>query len=125
MSYIKFKSPDTEILNRITEAEVFEWLSAKELQIESTGLPVSSIEIECWKRERWGIERETYYDVCCSVHAKSKLSLTKPSFKEACEDLRCELLNNPSKKAEEKRREAKRAIEEAEELEAIAKLGDL
>ena len=75
MSYVKIKLPDSDILNRITEAEVFEWLAAKAVQIESKGLPVSSVEIECWKRERFGIERETYYDVCCSVHAKSKLSL--------------------------------------------------
>jgi len=104
---------DESILARVTESDVQSWMVARLNQIRSNGLPVRSLELNVlFSVNEFHISwTGNCFDECCiscddSAEVERKL-------REAC-------IGAPERKASEKRAEAKRLLEQAEELEKLA-----
>lgn len=118
MSYKKHISPNPDIIKEITEEQVTAWMVAKMQRIIDKGFPLTSMRLEVWRRQFR--QDEAYFDSCTVIHAAGKAGMGE-DFTESFLDLRQCLANDPATQAAEKRRDAARAIKEAEQLEALAK----
>jgi predicted N-formylglutamate amidohydrolase len=114
-TYLEVSSPDTEILARITEREVMLWLAARldKLRAESK-LPIYHMEVAVWQRAN------RPYDVAWNMHAPDICALTHETIESALLEVREKLLGDPRGRAQEKRRQAKELMAEAEQLETVA-----
>ena len=119
MSYLKIKSPDPKILDRITETEVAEWMAAKLCQLNEI-VPVHVMDVNVWKRKYGGREPEEYCDVQWNMHAPGAIS-NGPMISGVISEIKKILSRDPRKQASEKRWQAASLIQEAETLEATAK----
>lgn len=109
-------SVDLEILNRISLAEIEQWFVAKIHSIREQGLPIQNLDIQVWHRD-W--KNAAPYHTQWSVHAVGK-GVWNGSLDEVLRGIRDELLGHPEKRAAAKRAEARRALEEAEQIEKAA-----
>lgn len=107
---------DMTILDRITEAEINEWMCAKMHAAREAGTPIGSMDCEVWHRR---YRDQEYYDTKFDGHALGKCAHGKTSG-EMLAELKEKVANNPRERAREKRDEARRAMAEAEKLEALA-----
>lgn len=113
------KTPfDPSILSRVSESDVMAWMAARLAQIRSE-LPVHTMQLEVWYRN---YESE-YYDTAWTMHTDGECVLSFPSTSSAMEEVRNLLDMNPIAKAEEKRRNAKRLMDEADAIMARAEKG--
>jgi len=108
---------DMTILDRITEAEITEWMCARMHAAREAGTPIGSMDCEVWHRDYR--RPEAYYDTKFGGHAVGKCASGQTSA-EMIAELKEKVANNPRERAREKRDEARRAMAEAEKLEALA-----
>lgn len=114
---VKIAAIDPTILERISEHEVGMWLVARLAQLRGT-VRANNIQLEADHRT-WA--KEEYYDFNWSLHGVGEIAMTHKSTESAARDLRERIMGNPTDKAAQKRAEARRALAEAEELEAAAR----
>ena len=111
----RIETLNADILHRISEAEVCEWLAAK-LQLLRGQLPISCVQLTANFRN---YRNDTHYDVHWGMHAADKCTGTQPDTKSCMDTLKQELLDNPRKRAEMARWKAKELLKEAAELEEL------
>lgn len=116
-NYKLIESFDTIILDQISEEQIATWMAAKLCRMRQT-LPVHCVSITANFRD---FQSGQSYDVAWGAHAAGKCTGTQPDTKACMDVLKQELMDNPKKRAERARWEAKELLKEAAELEALAK----
>ena len=104
------------ILERISEAEVRQWFVAKVHGMREAGLPVWTLDMECWWRNYSG---EEYYDVGFGGYVCGE-SVSDAGVRGVLVKMWKKLNGNPEDRAAVKRDRAKALLEEAQELEALS-----
>ena len=104
---------DESILARVTEADVQSWMVARLNQIRSNGLPVRSIELDA-------LFVANEFHIGWTGHCSDECCISCDDSAEVERKLREACIGAPERKASEKRAEAKRLLEQAEELEKLA-----
>lgn len=108
------------ILSRISEQEIGLWMAAKCHQLRESGLGTlnnfqASIDLRSFRRAE-----EPYYDVSWTMHAVEALALSHDSIRSAELEIRTLIADDPEKKSRDKKAQARRLLEEAEQLDAMA-----
>lgn len=109
---------NTNILERISETEIIEWMIARFNQMKADGLPgLHYLDISI--HTNGTIRPEPYQSI--GAQGSGECVISHATTVEAHAELRKLVLGDPASKAREKKRQAKELLEEAESLEAIAK----
>lgn len=113
---------DHTILERISEDEICMWLVARFHKIAELGNFATSLSIDVHDRSHYRAP-EPYLDVSFTMHGADKVAFVHRTIDSAVADLHEQLLDNPKARAAKKRAEARRALEQADAIEAAAAAG--
>jgi hypothetical protein len=116
------QSVDLSILERFTEADVARWMIARMCKMRASGVPVSTIDLRAHYRSygtSLASSNNEHYDYVFNGHALDVCVLTVGSTDRLEAELRNLVSGDTRGRAEKKRLEAKRLLEEAAELEKV------
>lgn len=114
--YQRQPTPDISILDRLTEAEVRQWMVAKLAQLQTRAFPAHVLEVTSWFRD---YKDDSHFDIGWNIHAAGECAMAD-TLDHCVSAIKEQLSGDPESKAAEKRREAKRLLAEAEAFDAVA-----
>lgn len=114
---------DHAILERISEDEIGMWLVARLHNIRAAGLLANNLTVDTDDRSHFR-SPEPYLNVSFTMHGAGKVAMTHRTIDSAITELREQIMDNPKARAAKMRAEARRALEQADEIEAAAAAGN-